>query len=126
MTELDSLFVYGTLLDPAQLTVVLAGCSRWRDLGPAAIAGILYDAGDYPALCLDAESPRRVPGHLIELGDPAAALSRLDEYEGVADGLYVRQQCRAELPDGSGRDCWVYAYARPVEGLPRIARWPPR
>lgn len=123
----DCLFVYGTLLDRARLDAVLGGVTTWRDAGPATVAGILYNAGEFPALRLSAGLRRRVPGRLIEFADPAAALARIDVYEDVAGtgGLFARTRCGVRLARGSTTEAWVYVYVRPVRGLRRIAQWPP-
>jgi gamma-glutamylcyclotransferase (GGCT)/AIG2-like uncharacterized protein YtfP len=118
------LFVYGTLQRSEQMDAVIAGASDWRYAGAATVAGELYDAGDYPALLLNRRSASRVRGRLVELDDAAAALQRLDDYEGVREGLYVRRRCLVQVPDGDKRFAWVYQYARPVNGLPRIRGWP--
>ncbi len=123
----DCLFVYGTLLDAARLDAVLGGVTAWRDAGPATVAGILYDAGEFPALRLCADPRRRVPGRLIEFAEPAAALARIDVYEDVAGtgGLFARTRCRVRLARGGTTAAWVYVYVRRVRGLRRIAQWPP-
>lgn len=116
------LFAYGTLQDPARLATVIGG-GPIRVIGAGTIQGVLYDAGEYPALCAAAGATETVPGLLLELED--TALAALDRYEGVASGLYTRQRCAVALKDGETADAWVYVYARSVRGLPRIAAWPP-
>ena len=114
------LFVYGTLRDEARLRDVLGDVGAWSDLGPATVAGDLYDAGEYPGLLLRDGGEPLVEGRLVELFDPDAAFTALDAYEGVDTGLYARRQCRARLMDGSERLVWVYEYNRSVRGLPRL------
>jgi len=111
-------------MQSARMEVVLAGCCGWRFAGGATIAGELYDAGDYPALVPNRRSTPRVRGRIVEVDDAAAALTRLDDYEGVREGLYGRRRRRVEVEDGSRRVAWVYEYARPVDGMPRIRVWP--
>ena len=118
------LFVYGTLRRSERIDAVLGGASGWRYAGAATMAGELYDAGNYPALRSQRRAASRVRGRLVEIDEPAAALPRLDEYEGVGEGLYVRRRRRVEVADGSRRIAWVYEYARPVDGMRRIAAWP--
>lgn len=120
------LFVYGTLMRRSQMDAVLAGCSEWRYAGRATVAGILYDAGSYPALRVDPRSGARVPGMLVELDRARLALGRLDEYEGVGDGLYARRRRRVRTGNRSMRIAWIYEYARAVDRLPRIAAWRPQ
>lgn len=117
------LFVYGTLKDPSCLNAVL-GPAAWRTLGPATVAGILYDCGEYPALVGARTEEDVVPGLLLELDDERA-LARLDAYEGVESGLYVRRRCEVRLDSGQLTNAWGYLYNRPTVGLRRIAAWPP-
>ena len=117
------LFVYGTLLRRGRMNAVLAGCSEWRYAGRATVAGELYDTGSYPALRCRPGSRARVPGMLIEIDRASPALARLDDYEGVPDGLYIRRRRRVLTGDGRSRIVWLYEYARAVDRLRRIDRW---
>jgi len=128
------LFVYGTLQDGGRLDALIGNATRWRVLARGTTAGALYDVGRYPAMIrvvteqgARRRSPRaadRVPGLVIELAEPAAALRVLDKYEGVDDGVYARRRCRVLTADGVTTTAWVYVYSRPVTGLRRIAAWP--
>jgi gamma-glutamylcyclotransferase (GGCT)/AIG2-like uncharacterized protein YtfP len=113
------LFVYGTLRSGGGAAGLLRGC---RMVGTGSVAGTLYDLGDYPALVLDGRGP--VEGEVWRC--PADVLDRLDEYEGVPDGLYLRA---AVVVDGT--ECWTYV-AGPLlrsrltpERRIRSGRWPP-
>ena len=113
------LFVYGTLRSGGVAAWLLRGC---RLVGPGAVAGTLYDLGAYPALVLGEDS--RVEGEVWRC--PPGLLVRLDEYEGVAEGLFGRTEVEA-----AGVRCWTYV-AGPLllPGLApqrRIAAgcWPP-
>lgn len=101
-------FVYGTLQPDA---------SDWWRLEPhatgeprgAALPGTLYDTGlGYPALRLG-DGPG-VSGWVVDLAEPATALSTLDDYEGVE-----YRRVRVALP--GGLLCWTYVWTNPVEGL---------
>lgn len=101
-------FVYGTLQPDA---------SDWWRLEPyatgnpraAALPGTLFDTGlGYPALRLG-DGPG-VSGWVVDLAEPAKALSIVDEYEG---GEYSR--VRVVLP--GGRLCWTYVWTGPITGL---------
>ena len=101
-------FVYGTLQP---------GASDWWRLEPhasgapraAALPGTLFDTGlGYPALRLG-EGPG-VSGWVIDLAGSAAALSIVDEYEGVE-----YRRVRVALP--GGELCWTYVWAGSFEGL---------
>src|SRR5262245_25770068 len=104
------LFAYGTLKDPALLTAIV-GPVRCRVIGAGAVGGMLYDMGSYPALRPGESSDDTVPGVLIELDDESA-LGRLDAYEDVGSGLYVRERCEVRLADGRCETAWVYIYNR--------------
>lgn len=102
------LFVYGTLQP---------GASDWWRLEPhatgepvrAALPGTLFDTGlGYPALRLGAGPG--VSGWVVDLAEPVAALSIVDEYEGTE---YHR--VRVGLP--GGQLCWSYVWTNPIEGL---------
>lgn len=113
------LFVYGTLRSGGGAAGLLRD---GRPVGTGTVAGTLYDLGRYPALVLDGRGP--VEGEVWRC--PPDALARLDEYEGVADGLYSRV-----LVDVEGVPCWTYVAGALL--LPRLAperripsgRWPP-
>ncbi len=100
------LFVYGTLLGGAPQGALLAGRHRAK----ASVRGTLYalPAG-YPALVLRGEG--EVHGELIE-GLDARLMALLDQYEGVAEGLYQRVQLDVDV--GLHRErAWAYVMRAP-------------
>lgn len=108
-----NLFVYGTLRSGGPAAHVLAGCEL---VGTAEVAGTLYDLGEYPALMLYGSTP--VAGEVWRC--PVGLLARLDEYEGVGQGLFRRVGLLAgEYP------CWTYvagpALARRLTAENRMA-----
>jgi gamma-glutamylcyclotransferase (GGCT)/AIG2-like uncharacterized protein YtfP len=113
------LFIYGTLRSGGGAARLLRGC---RLVGPGSVAGTLYELGAYPALVLGGDG--RVEGEVWRC--PADVLGRLDEYEGVAEGLFGRVEVEA-----GGERCWTYV-AGPLL-LPKLTperripsgRWPP-
>jgi gamma-glutamylcyclotransferase (GGCT)/AIG2-like uncharacterized protein YtfP len=117
------LFAYGTLKDPQQLVAVVGFPVRCAVVGAGTVGGILYDVGEYPALRPSESHADLVPGVLLDVDD--AALARLDAYEGVPEGLYLRQRGAVRLDDGRRVEAWVYVYNRATDGLRRIAAWPP-
>lgn len=68
-------------------------------MGEGAVAGTLYDAGEYPALLLGGAG--RVRGEVWRC--PVPLLRVLDRYEGAAEGLFRRMA--VEVGDVV---CWVY------------------
>ena len=113
------LFVYGTLRSGEGAAGLLRGC---RPAGTGTVAGTLYDLGEYPALVLDGRGV--VEGEVWRC--PADALDRLDEYEGVPGGLYLRVRVGVD-----GTECWTYVAGprlrprlTPERRIPS-GRWPP-
>jgi gamma-glutamylcyclotransferase (GGCT)/AIG2-like uncharacterized protein YtfP len=98
------------------------GGAAARVIGRGTVRGALYDLGEYPGL-VESAGDERVPGLILELDD-AAALARLDRYEGVDEGLYVRRRVVVTRDDGTVDEVWIYFYVRSVEGRERIAAWP--
>jgi gamma-glutamylaminecyclotransferase len=102
------LFVYGTLKRGCKNHHHIAD-QRFLDQARTAPGYALYDLGDYPGLVADAGDTQGVTGELWEVDE--AALSRLDEFEGVDEGLYRRQ--RVELRDSVNHaHAHTYLYAR--------------
>ncbi|MFP5022616.1 gamma-glutamylcyclotransferase [Pseudonocardia phyllosphaerae] len=101
-------FVYGSLM-PGQrawwrIEQVAASPPRPATLPGAAVA----DTGHgYPALTLGGTG---VPGHVVELGDPAAAMPDLDRYEGPE-----YRRIRVSLADGIV--CWAWLWIAGRTGL---------
>ena len=113
------LFVYGTLRSGGGAAGLLRDGRR---VGTGTVAGTLYDLGRYPALVPDGRGA--VEGEVWRC--PADALARLDEYEGVAEGLFERVEV-----DVGGVRCWTYvagpllAPRLPPERRVPSGRWPP-
>jgi len=108
------ILVYGLLRRGEPMHGLLAGADF---LGETRIPGYdLFDLGEYPAAHAGAGG---ITAELYELPSPAV-LDVLDRAEGVPT-LF-----RRDLVEGA----WLYVYARPVEGAPRITsgdwRSPPR
>lgn len=74
----------------------------------------LFNTGDYPAL-VEAEplglQGRAILGEIWQV-DPDC-LARLDEEEGVDEGLYERRAIELANTERA----WVYLYLHPVDGL---------
>lgn len=124
------LFVYGTLMRKASGALGMAQRARLEhegvNLGPAMMAGAqLYDFGQYPGLTESADESRIVHGEVIRLATPERTLVWLDEYEGIADGEYVRLERAVHLVDGTALAAWVYVMTRAMRELAPVAsgRW---
>ncbi|GAB6879119.1 hypothetical protein JCM17823_13930 [Halorubrum gandharaense] len=72
-------FVYGTLTEPERVREVV---DSFVFVGPATLSGLHLVEGQYPTLAPGGETA----GRLLRTD----AVDALDDYERVADGLYVR------------------------------------
>lgn len=121
------LFVYGTLKRGGANHGWLDG---QRFLGAARVAAgaTLYSLGEYPGLVTDPADREGVIGELWAV-EPAA-LARLDQFEGVAEGLYAREPARLveyppDLAPADAARAELYRYLRKVDPRARIgAAWP--
>ena len=105
-------FVYGTLTDPDRVAAVL---DDWAFEGAAELSGLHRVEGEYPTLAPGG----RVDGKLLRTDE----VERLDAYEGVDRGLYVR----VEVPLGrtsSRSDEAVVVYVGDPDALGAPAAWP--
>ncbi len=117
------LFVYGTLK---------RGCRNHRHLAGQAFVGpartapgfTLYDLGGYPGIAADPAAAGGVAGELWTVD--AAALARLDAFEGVHEGLYRRAPIALQAPSGEVAAASAEAYfpAVSLSGRPHVgAEW---
>lgn len=102
-------FVYGTLTDPERAEAVLGRSPgiggptpgdgiEYEYVGRATVEGLRKVEGEYPTL---------VPGGSVEgrlLRTTPRGIERLDAYEGVGRGLYVR----VPIPREGGGRAWTY------------------
>lgn len=123
------LFVYGTLKRGGSNHAQLAGQTL---LGEARTSPgfTLYSLGEYPGLVADPTDLHGVQGELWAVD--AAALARLDAFEGVPEGLYARTSAplvswpAGLAPDEAAR-AQLYLYLRPIKGHTHLGSfWPLR
>lgn len=100
-------FVYGTLTDPDRIDDLL---DRYDLLGEATLHGLHRIDGRYPTLAPDGSTT----GRLLETPE----IDRLDAYEGVESGLYVRVS--VPLSAEGSAECYV----GDPEPLGADAAWP--
>ena len=156
MAKTRLLFVYGTLMSAATGAMGRGPRARLyaasRIVGPASVAGHLFDLGSYPGLVLSppldhtpAAGTRSTPepagaacvwGELRELHEPDAVFPWLDRYEGIdpehtAASDYRRvilDVVRGDVAPGAPAtvSAWVYVYQGPLASSVRLplGRWP--
>ena len=114
------IFVYGTLKRGGSNHALLAA---EKFIGPARTApGFrLWSLGDYPGMTAHAADRDGVTGEVWSVGDNT--LARLDELEGLAEGLYRRERVPL-LGEFAAAEVEVYLYARSVAGRADLgAEW---
>lgn len=125
MTDVDFLFIYGTLLP-----VFSNPASNWLKTNAEPISegympGLLYKVADYPGAVYLHKGVTKVYGLIVKMNNTADVLSNLDKYEEVnpehpARGEYIRQVVTIAGCDGIKRKCWVYLYNYDVRQLELI------
>ena len=125
------LFLYGTLLPANASGKSRRIVKKLKPVGPATVAGRLYDLGDYPGGIPDESATTSIKGQLFELPEDelhstVQILKLLDSYEEYdwadrRNSLFVRTRAVAELSDGRKITCWIYAYNREPENALLIA-----
>lgn len=106
-------FVYGTLTDSGRVDAVL---DDWAFGPDATLDGLHRVEGKYPTLAPGGETEGRI------LRTPE--IGRLDAYEGVDRGLYVRVTVPRAREDDSGSGEEVAVYVGDPDRLGADARWP--
>ncbi|MEY4941730.1 MAG: hypothetical protein RIQ93_3465 [Verrucomicrobiota bacterium] len=109
-------FVYGTLK---------RGCSNHAQLAGQTFMGEarttpgyrLFKASAYPGMVRQPQAPGSIQGEVWSI-DPDR-LKRLDDFEGVADGIYRREHITLE-PPYAGKHIEAYLYGRSIEGRPDL------
>lgn len=117
--ETPHLFLYGTLRPLAKGRLGRARRERLAQasvsLGPASIAGRLYDLGLYPGAVASSDAAERVIGEAVTLSGAGAVFSWLDPYEGImASGInrfdFERTRVPVVLATGDFIEAWVYLF----------------
>ena len=109
-SEVLSLFVYGTLTDPAIRARVLGARER-VSARPARLAGyrrLTIPGFEYPVIAVG-EPDDRVEGQILD-GLTADDFAALDAYEDVDEGLYARVRVDIDTGDGDTDDEPVVAW----------------
>lgn len=124
-TDLQFLFVYGTLRKPkaSDMHPMLANyCEYYSD---GTMQGTLYEVCGYPGAIQSGDTNAKVFGELYKLHDRDRVLARLDDYEECSDRFpkpheYIRKQLSIELIGGGSVAAWVYLYNYDVSKLLQI------
>jgi gamma-glutamylcyclotransferase (GGCT)/AIG2-like uncharacterized protein YtfP len=111
-SELDSLFVYGTLMKGGDIHDLLKRHDI-RFLGKAKMRGDLYlfRSENYPGAIPTAHPEHFVHGELYKLSNPSKALTALDKAEGCDEGLFYRRMMTV-MQNGRKVRAWAYLYAK--------------
>ena len=131
------LFVYGSLMP--QLTSAFGKAERTRlarestVIGPASVAGKLFDLGQYPGLLSNSCLHTRVHGELLRLNMPDETFAWLDPFEDIVPGRavdanqYERVTRTVTTADGGEIAAWVYVMWRVPASASEITtgRWLP-
>jgi gamma-glutamylcyclotransferase (GGCT)/AIG2-like uncharacterized protein YtfP len=138
------LFVYGSLMRGMERGRFLSE-KKAKFLSTAAVSGVLYSLGDFPALVLDNVEEnhstaasrvveqsllqpqgehRLVHGELFEIFDPLTFFETLDVIEGcwpnqAERSLFVRKLIPVQTAQGEMK-AWAYVLNLPVNGLSKL------
>ncbi|MFA6962365.1 MAG: gamma-glutamylcyclotransferase family protein [Opitutaceae bacterium] len=105
---MNFLFVYGTLKRGCKNHAHIAG-QTYQGEARSEPGYRLYDLGDYPGMVVDTSDTEGVTGELWSVDN--AALARLDEFEGLNEGLYRRVAIKL-LTTSAPITAHTYLYAR--------------
>ena len=97
----DLLFVYGSLMDPAERVLLLG---RPIDSSPGRLPG--YVRGQKRHYFVARQAGAVTDGAILE-GLSRRDLAILDEYE-EAPALYTRERIEVLAADGRKIECWIY------------------
>lgn len=91
-------------------------------VGKGSVAGELFDLGEYPGAVRSNATAAHVIGEVYRLPKLKAALTTLDEYEGVgvATSLYHREIAEVTRESGGHLKAWIYWLTQPPRHGRRI------
>lgn len=114
-SQIDSLFVYGTLMRGEKRHSLLAK-GQLACILLSETFGTLIDVGDYPALLLKETSElKMVQGEFCRFSNVSDAFNDLDAVEGFKgyvslNNLFIRTIIHVGMLDGRIRTAWVYVW----------------
>ena len=109
-------FVYGTLKQGGSNHSFLAG-QKFLGAAHTPPGFTLYSLGDYPGMVRAADDQAGVTGEVWAVDD--ACLAKLDELEGVDEGLYERVTLQLAVPFAD-QPVETYLYLRDLKGRTAI------
>lgn len=122
---MDTIFVYGSLKRGQLLHEALNG-QQFLGFATTLPEYALFDCGQYPALVKVATNGDAVKGELFSV-DPIC-LQKLDQIEGVDEGLYSREIVKLENAGSNLEEkvhVWAWFYLHSVASLKRCGdEWP--
>lgn len=89
-------------------------------IGSGYLQGKLFKVSWYPGAVLSEDQSDKVHGSVFKLANNEFVIKKLDEYEGIEEGLYKRESVKVVLKDNSDIKCWVYLYNQSTENLKQI------
>jgi gamma-glutamylcyclotransferase (GGCT)/AIG2-like uncharacterized protein YtfP len=123
-TELDLLFVYGSLRKGGALHPYLQGPGAAL-VQEGVTNGVLFDLGAFPGAQKSTRENEFVQGEVYKLRNPARALGILDEVEGYrphapSASLFLRETVEVRLRNGEKIRAWIYWLNRWMGATRRI------
>ena len=125
-SEINKLFVYGSLRSGFRTTAYHYMAKYFHLMGEATVQGRLYDQGQYP-VAVPTEEERFLTGELYQLNNLSEftwVIGQLDDYEGVnaEEGkkpVYKREIVNVLLNDRH-IPAWIYWFNDTIDGFPEI------
>jgi gamma-glutamylcyclotransferase (GGCT)/AIG2-like uncharacterized protein YtfP len=119
--EMESLFVYGTLLSAFNIPMHNKIRPFMEFRGWGTVQGILADLGPYPGLIISDDPGDRVHGEIYRIRDAFSLFALLDPFEGIDDIIFGPHEYKRRLRpvcmiNGLELNAWVYLYNRDPKG----------
>lgn len=123
--QIDTLFVYGTLMKDAEHLMSSYLLARSSYLGKATMRGKLYKVAFFPGAIYEDDGHTLVHGEVYRLHEPEKVFEVLDDYESYdksnpTESPFIRQEVSITL-EGERMTCWAYLYNQSPEGYVLIA-----
>ncbi len=124
MTQIDRIFVYGTLMSTSTYGLAKQFHGQADLIGNAKWAGRLFHLGSYPGAARSTDENTWVMGELWLLHNPDTAFPFLDDYEGCSEHHPFPHEYRRSVEKVWMGDreiaAWMYVYQLPTKKLKQI------